>query len=184
MTQVNCPQCGRRGSSNRVIAPGTKVRCPACSSTFVPVAFSESLMSSSPKPPEIMVATQRPLVNCPHCSEKILSTARKCKHCGEWLVEERPAIVEARTPTAQGGVVIHNTIVNSVGSEIAPSWNRLVAIILSLILPGLGQLYKGQVINGIVWFIATVIGYAAMIVPGLVLHLLCICGAAMGDPRR
>ena len=22
---------------------------------------------------------------CPYCSEKILSTAKKCKHCGEWL---------------------------------------------------------------------------------------------------
>ena len=23
--------------------------------------------------------------NCPHCSEEILITARKCKHCGEWI---------------------------------------------------------------------------------------------------
>ncbi|WP_286393655.1 hypothetical protein [Pseudanabaena mucicola] len=26
-----------------------------------------------------------PLIQCPHCSEEIQSTAKKCKHCGEWL---------------------------------------------------------------------------------------------------
>lgn len=27
--------------------------------------------------------------NCPYCSEEILSTAKKCKHCGEWLEESK-----------------------------------------------------------------------------------------------
>ena len=31
-------------------------------------------------------------VRCPHCSEKILSTARKCKHCGEWLQSPGAAV--------------------------------------------------------------------------------------------
>ena len=26
--------------------------------------------------------------NCPYCSEQILSTAKKCKHCGEFMVKE------------------------------------------------------------------------------------------------
>lgn len=26
--------------------------------------------------------------HCPYCGEEILSNARKCKHCGEWLTEE------------------------------------------------------------------------------------------------
>ena len=26
--------------------------------------------------------------NCPYCSEQILSTAKKCKHCGEFMDEE------------------------------------------------------------------------------------------------
>ena len=25
--------------------------------------------------------------NCPYCGEEIMATAKKCKHCGEWLVE-------------------------------------------------------------------------------------------------
>lgn len=27
---------------------------------------------------------------CPWCSEQILETARKCKHCGEFLTDDRP----------------------------------------------------------------------------------------------
>jgi TM2 domain-containing membrane protein YozV len=57
-------------------------------------------------------------------------------------------------------------------------------MLLSFILPGLGQLYKGQFFNAIAWFVAVVVGYILFIIPGLVLHLCCIIGAGMGDPYR
>lgn len=31
-------------------------------------------------------------VNCPYCAEKILADAKKCKHCGEWVSNERSDI--------------------------------------------------------------------------------------------
>ncbi len=62
-------------------------------------------------------------------------------------------------------------------------WSRGVAMILSLIIPGLGQVYKGQIINGLVWFVLVIVGYIAFIVPGLILHILCILGAASGKNR-
>ena len=62
-------------------------------------------------------------------------------------------------------------------------WNRRLAMLLSLVLPGLGQVYKGQMINGLAWFVATIVGYLAFIVPGLLLHILCILGAGRGDPH-
>jgi TM2 domain-containing membrane protein YozV len=61
-------------------------------------------------------------------------------------------------------------------------WSPGVAAVLSLVIPGAGQMYKGQIGNGIVWLIGTVIGYFLFIVPGLLLHLLCIVGAAKGNP--
>jgi len=66
-------------------------------------------------------------------------------------------------------------------------WSRPVAGFLSFMLPGLGQCYKGHILSGLVWFCCVAMGYAALIVPGLVLHLLCITAAASGanysEPR-
>lgn len=53
-------------------------------------------------------------------------------------------------------------------------------MLLSFFIPGLGQLYKGQPINGAVWFVLVVIGYIALIIPGVILHFCCIIGAGMG----
>jgi hypothetical protein len=63
-------------------------------------------------------------------------------------------------------------------------WSPGVAMLLSLLLPGLGQIYKGQFINGLLWMFMTVGGYFMMVIPGLVLHLLCVLGAGSGDPYR
>jgi hypothetical protein len=45
-------------------------------------------------------------------------------------------------------------------------------------------MYKGQVFNGLVWLVVVVIGYVVFVIPGLVLHLFCIIGAASGDPYK
>ncbi|MFM7242926.1 MAG: GYF domain-containing protein [Planctomycetaceae bacterium] len=61
-------------------------------------------------------------------------------------------------------------------------WSPGLAAVLSFLLPGLGQVYKGQVINGLVWFVLVGLGYLALVLPGLVLHFFCIVGAASGNP--
>jgi TM2 domain-containing membrane protein YozV len=61
-------------------------------------------------------------------------------------------------------------------------WSPGLAAVLSFFVPGLGQLYKGQILNGIVWFFMVGFGYMALILPGLLLHLFCIIGAASGNP--
>jgi hypothetical protein len=61
-------------------------------------------------------------------------------------------------------------------------WSPGLAAVLSFFLPGLGQLYKGQILNGIAWFFMVGLGYAALILPGLLLHPFCIIGAASGNP--
>lgn len=64
------------------------------------------------------------------------------------------------------------------GREASP----LLAAALSLVIPGAGQVYTGNFAAAIVWFIAVSAGYA-LIVPGLLLHLLCIAAAA-GSAHR
>ena len=63
-------------------------------------------------------------------------------------------------------------------------WSPGVAAVLSLVIPGAGQIYKGQIFNGLFWLILVVIGYVAMVIPGVVLHIFCIIGAASGDPAK
>lgn len=103
------------------------------------------------------------LINCPECSRRISSLAASCPNCGQ------PMLV---TPSA-GAVIRQST---------QPRWNARVAALLSLVLPGAGQMYKGQLGNGIAWLIFVPICYAASVGLGLLLHLVCIIGAATGNP--
>lgn len=59
-------------------------------------------------------------------------------------------------------------------------WNPGVAAVLSLVIPGAGQIYKGQIFNGIFWLVCVIIGYVMFIFPGVILHILCIVGAFSG----
>jgi hypothetical protein len=61
-------------------------------------------------------------------------------------------------------------------------WSPGLAAVLSFFVPGLGQLYKGQIFNGIVWFLLVGMGYLALILPGLMLHFFCVLGALSGNP--
>lgn len=63
-------------------------------------------------------------------------------------------------------------------------WNPSTAAVLSLVIPGAGQMYKGQVRTGFLWLGAVVLGYMTFIVPGVVLHVLCVISAAKDDPVR
>jgi hypothetical protein len=105
-------------------------------------------------------ATVEPKVRCPYCSELVAFTAKKCKHCGEFF---DPAIRKNLIPKA---------------------WNPGVAAVLSLVIPGAGQMYKGQIGVGILWLIGTVVGYCAFVVPGLIVHVACVYNAYSGDPTR
>ena len=67
-------------------------------------------------------------------------------------------------------------------SPTRPQWSACIAALLSLVLPGAGQVYKGQLGNGIAWLIFVVICYAASVGFGLFLHLACVIGAASGNP--
>ena len=93
-----------------------------------------------------------------------------------------PQLVQAAAPAP---IHITNVNHNVVGGPAAHKrWSPIFAFFLSMFIPGLGQLYKGQLLNGVMWFIVVAIGYVAFIIPGLVLRACCALGAAMGDPYR
>ena len=59
------------------------------------------------------------------------------------------------------------------GWTSALPYNRGIAAILSLFIPGAGHMYRGKVGIGLLWLIVTAIGYA-LIIPGLLLHMVCL----------
>lgn len=125
-------------------------------------------------------------VPCPFCGEPVSREAKKCRHCNEYLDPSyRPAVPQ---------VVINNVNTNTVqamasatsivGGYQRKRFSRIVAFVLSVLIPGLGQLYTGRFLAGAIWFILVVIGYAIFIFPGLILHVLCAVSAGMTNPYR
>lgn len=100
------------------------------------------------------------LKECSECGNTISSNATSCPHCGNVLREPQPQVVAV------------------------PKWSPGVAAVLSFLFPGLGQLYKGQIFGGLMWFALVAIGYVLLVIPGIILHLWCVLGAASGDPYK
>jgi TM2 domain-containing membrane protein YozV len=65
-------------------------------------------------------------------------------------------------------------------ATVNKSWSPGVAAVLSFFIPGLGQIYKGRVGLGIGLFVLTAIGYAALILPGIAIHIGVIINAYEG----
>lgn len=189
--QTSAPPANVRQQVPAVAKPTLPVRATAIVEQTRPLAIDlrvqHALVPSAPAPTP---ATKE----CPFCGEQVLTVAKKCKHCGEILdvalrVAMTPApaqqVVQQFVPAAPASIQITNVNTNIANAGVSRKrWSRIVAFLLSLLIPGLGQLYKGQVLSALVWFIVVAIGYVAFIIPGIVLHICCALGAAMGDPYR
>ena len=52
-----------------------------------------------------------------------------------------------------------------------------IAAVLSVLIPGLGQVYSGRLAAGALWCVATYFFYWAILLPGFIAHALCIWSA-------
>lgn len=92
---------------------------------------------------------------CPVCEKPVTGDLRQCSHCGAVLGLVSPRL-----------------------------WNRKLAGFLSVVLPGVGQMYKMKILLGAFWFISVVCGYGINVLVGLPLHTLCVLHAMSGDPTK
>lgn len=177
MSEVACPNCSETWNEPNAwkFAEGTLLRCEVCETEFdfERGAQARKLMKSAKAKEAIKVLEEpisasepqgyvRPeasdtpaLKTCQFCQSKINESTQKCPNCAEWLVPAKEI-------------------------EFSPP----LAGFFSFIIPGMGQLYKERPLAAAVWFLATFIGYACFIIPGLVLHFLCFVDAVTGSARK
>ncbi|MBW2267392.1 MAG: hypothetical protein JRH16_02355 [Deltaproteobacteria bacterium] len=52
-----------------------------------------------------------------------------------------------------------------------------IAAVLSVLIPGLGQVYAGNLLTGALWFLATGFFYWMILLPGFLCHGFCVWSA-------
>ena len=97
------------------------------------------------------------LIDCPECGKKISDAANACPECG--------------FPRS-------NAPAQSSQKSNQKKWNPAVAALLSLLVPGAGQIYKKETRHGLVWLLVVLSGYLLTTILGLILHLCCIINAS------
>jgi TM2 domain-containing membrane protein YozV len=67
-------------------------------------------------------------------------------------------------------------------ARVTHTASPLLAMLLSVFIPGAGHLYAGRVIAAVLWFLVVGAGYT-LILPGLILHLFAIASSAAAAHR-
>lgn len=104
--QFKCGSCGAtlRAAAEKV---GKKTRCPKCKEvSVVPAPDAPVAEEATPEPAITATKPHEPLAPaqfeelerkpCPYCGESILSTAVKCRHCGEFLDRSKAPPAKSR----------------------------------------------------------------------------------------
>lgn len=128
---------------------------------------------------------------CPYCDEEIRLTAKKCKHCGEFLdASQRDEATDRKqaADVAQSARQMFESASENIrkyrSGRSDLSWNPGVAAVLSFFVPGAGQIYKGEVGRGFLTFLAFIVGLFLLVVPGLVIWVWAVLDAAGRTPRE
>lgn len=116
---------------------------------------------------------------CPFCHESILIGSRKCRYCLEYLDPALRSIYNRNRSSADATTTTNSLVrFNQRPTTLAPAnATSTQAALLSFFMPGLGQMTTGQIASGVLWMALTCFGYAYYVIPGLILHVLCVINA-------
>ncbi len=65
----------------------------------------------------------------------------------------------------------------------SPGFNPLLALVLSIV-PGVGHIYRGRPLKGIMWFFFVSIAYGMGSAFGVLIHMICAANAAFSGTLR
>jgi len=120
---------------------------------------------------------------CPNCGETALrENAKFCPNCGEPYYMEENQFESNHYRNSQTDYSKQSTISNPANQYNAQMHNvkqksPFLALILSFLWTGLGQLYNGKFAKGILFQIALAIGLFMLIIPGVIVWVICLWDA-------
>ena len=102
---------------------GRHLICPMCSRTLIPLAATPvgAAMTAASTPSAAPAQPRRP---CPSCGEMILSIARKCRHCGEFVDAPAAQAAEADTGTPAKDDSARNNMDDAVFNVSVSQWDN------------------------------------------------------------
>lgn len=165
--RVQCANCDRVLKIPKESLPAI-FQCPKCKEKMrIELGYPEYRDPEPKPPPPQPVAIKASIAPpdtkmCPFCRSQIAFLAVKCPHCQEFVDEKWRAHLQKQRDDGR----------ISLG----------VAALLSFVIPGAGQAYKGDVALGVCLFFGTLIGYAAFIIPGIAIHVFAVIEAATSKP--
>ena len=104
-------------------------------------------------------------IPCPRCSTLATETGW-CERCQQRITPPREYRFEQRSTSPRPR-----------RWKVRRRFLHTTAALMSLILPGAGQVYKGRVVQGIVWFVVIAASYWLVGLPALIVHLMCVITA-------
>ncbi|MCL2641008.1 MAG: PH domain-containing protein [Phycisphaerales bacterium] len=99
--------CGNQFLINEEQLKGV-VTCAECKRSLSPIVSplpSPLPVAEEKEKEKEVVATDEPTKRCPYCGEEILTVAKKCKHCGEFLDRPLPSIPSPASPPISPSVI-------------------------------------------------------------------------------
>lgn len=91
-----------------------------------------------------------------------------CPHCGKESCEDSPRFCSGCGARMDGTITAGFP---GYAAPVRPQKSTTVAGFCSSVLPGLGQVYNGETVKGVVIFILTVAGLFTLLIPGLIVWL-------------
>jgi TM2 domain-containing membrane protein YozV len=91
-----------------------------------------------------------------------------CPECGKSLNNETSKFCDTCGASLDSSNII---VKKELSQEIQEEKSSFIAILCSLFVPGLGQVYNGETEKGVIIFLATLIGAFIFIIPGVIVWI-------------